>query len=409
MTREAQRGIGAGELEGLLAGHREAFLETFGPGTPPDFHFSPGRVNLMGAHLDYNGGPVMPMTIDCGTFVGLRERSDGQVLLRSTTDSVELRADLGALPVQRSGDWVDYPLGVILALKRKATATAPGSKLPGFEVLFGGNLPIGAGLSSSASICLGMAIALDRAWDMQWSDRERVEAALWSEREFVGVHCGIMDPFAVGFARPSHLLWLDCKDESIEHIPMDADAVCVAVADTGVRRALAQGEFNKRVAECAEAYKLLKGHVPGATCLRDIPASVLKAHAGELPSAVQLRAMHVIEEVARANSARDSLLNGDLGGFGAQMSAAHASLDKNFEVSVPELDVLVDTAVHCPGVFGSRLTGAGFGGCTVILLEPSAKQELRARLSADFSARFGSTPTIQFFQAGGGPRRIELD
>ena len=390
-------------LERLLSRHRQEFLERFAGSKDVRLFFSPGRVNLMGAHLDYNGGPVMPMTVHSGTFIAARPRSDKRIRM-ATTFGVECHElDLDRLPDQPLGAWVDYPLGVARLLGRSGTASC------GLDILFGGNLPIGAGLSSSASICVGTAFALDQLWSLGLTPDMRVNAALDAEREFVGVQCGIMDPFAVGYARPGHLLWLDCKDQSTEHLPLDSNSVRVAVVDTNVRRQLAHGAFNQRVSECKQAFEQLSAFVPDVTCLRDVPREVLSAHGAELKPNVARRAQHVISEVERTYIARDALLAGDLELFGAQMSAAHRSLAEDFEVSVGELDCLVDAAIHFEGVLGSRLTGAGFGGCIVVLLRAEACQGFEARMIEAYQRAYKQTPKLWFFEGDAGPREVGLD
>ncbi|QDU66910.1 galactokinase [Engelhardtia mirabilis] len=379
---------------------RIAFAERFGPGAPRA-HFAPGRANLMGAHLDYNGGPVMPMAVDRGTWVAVRRRTDRRVRMASTVEEGEVEWSLDALPDAPSGRWFDYPLGVL-----RAVLTRPG-ELPGLDVLFGGDLPIGAGLSSSASICVGTAHALTAAAGGELEPDEGVELALAAERGFVGVQCGIMDPYAVAHSRPGHLLWLDCKDRSVDHVPLDATQVTVAVADSLVRRELAQGAFNERVAQCAEAFELLRLHVPAATCLRDVPLGVVRAHLSELEPAVGRRALHVAGEVARTFEARDALVRGDVAAFGSAMLASHESLREQYEVSTDELDCLVDAAASVDGVLGSRLTGAGFGGCTVVLLRAGAEDDLRAALEQRYAARFGRTPTVAFYRGDPGPRELD--
>ena len=386
-----------------LEGHRQAFAERFGDAQGARFFFSPGRINLMGAHLDYNGGPVMPAAIDRGTFLGVRPRADRTMRFASTVDGVELRFSLDDVPSMTSASWTDYPLGVLLHVLRAGVPSH------GAEVLFGGNLPIGAGLSSSASICVGLAFALDQVWERDGTMSGFVESALWGEREFVGVRCGIMDPYAVGYSRPGHLLWLDCKDASIDHVPLDPNGLLVAVSDTGVRRSLAQGAFNQRVSECAQAFEMLRQHVPEATCLRDVPREVVHEHGGSLPENIAKRARHVTSEVARTFDARAALGRGDLERFGAQITAAHHSLRELFEVSIPELDTLVEASVRWPGVLGGRLTGAGFGGCVAMVLRKSARDGYREHVAEAFEKRFGRTPTIEFFATHGGPAEIELD
>jgi len=388
-------------LEEIPARRERRFAEALGPGASPRHFFSPGRVNLMGAHLDYNGGPVMPTAIDRGTFVSARPRADSTLRLASDLDSRTWTLELEALPETPQGSWIDYPLGVIRELVDWSREGRPG-----LDVHFGGDLPIGAGLSSSASMCVGMALCLDRLWELGLTPLERVNAALAAEREFVGVRCGIMDPYAVGLARPGHLLWLDCRDRSHEHLPLDLQRLSLAIADTGVRRELAASLFNHRVEECAEAFRVLSAHCPEATCLREVPEEVLRGHGDELEVALRARAAHVIGEVGRTFAAREALLRGRPEEFGAAMTEAHESLRELYEVSVPELDQLVEDATSVPGVHGCRLTGAGFGGCVVALLEREAEAELAARLRAGFARRFGREPEIEFFLGDDGPREL---
>jgi galactokinase len=392
------------ERTDALARHRERFVQRFGGGDGVRLFFAPGRINLMGAHLDYNGGPVMPAAIDRGTFLATRERSDMRAVLASTIDGTSVEIELAALPKERAARWADYPLGVLVEMH--ALAQAAGRPMRGFDVLFGGNLPVGAGLSSSASICVGTAFALDQLWQLGAERMDLVHAALRAERKFVGVQCGIMDPYAVGLARAGSLLWLDCKDGSSTYIPLDAQRVSVAVADTLVRRELAQGAFNLRVRQCAEAFELLRPHQPGATCLRDVSYEVLLEHESELPPECARRAHHVIHEVARTFAARDALGRRDVRGFGEQMFRAHDSLRDLFEVSVPELDQLVESALSIPECLGARLTGAGFGGCAVVLLEKGRESEVAGRLIADFERRFGRAPVVEFFGGDPGPREV---
>jgi galactokinase len=388
-----------GEAE-LLDVHRRDFERCYGSGGAVRVFFAPGRVNLMGAHLDYNGGPVMPVAIDRGTLIALRPRADRVVRMRSTSEKGELAFDLATDAARPRGAWVDYPLGVITRLREAGHAAT------GLDLLFGGNLPVGAGLSSSASICVGTAYALDQAWQLGLSPLERVHHALTAEREFVGVRCGIMDPYAVGLARRGALLWLDCLDASYEHLPLDHAAVSVVVADSGVRRELAQGAFNERVAEARRAFEGLRAHAPEATCLRQVPLAVLVQHGHALDSVARKRAAHVLGEVQRTFQARRDLLAGDLAAFGAAMVECHRSLRELYEVSVPELDCLVESAMSRRGAFGARLTGAGFGGCAVVLAETAHAAELARGVAQDFQRRFRREPRVEVFGGDEGPREL---
>lgn len=398
---------GARDFSDELALHCREFRQRFGTEGGLRLFFSPGRVNLMGAHLDYNGGPVMPTAIDRGTFVAARPRSDRRVVLASTLDGQRMEFELGYIPTRRAGKWFDYPIGVLIEVLELASDAQDRPETRGLDILFGGNLPVGAGLSSSASICVGLAFCLDRCWNLGRTRMDLVHAALRAERRFVGVQCGIMDPYAVGLARENCLLWLDCKDASLDYVPLDAQRYSIAVADTGVRRALAQGAFNLRVRQCEEAFAALRPHQDGASCLRDIRLDVFETHRHELDPVVARRADHVIHEVARTFAAREALARGDPAGLGVEMVRAHESLRDLFEVSVPELDQLVESASACEGVLGARLTGAGFGGCAVVLLQKGAEREVAERLEADFSRRFGAAPAVDFFGGDSGPRELE--
>ncbi len=389
-----------------MGAHAVEFLGHYGPGAGLRHFFSPGRVNLFGGHLDYNGGPVMPTAIDRGTFIAVRPRSDSIVRMTSGLGQGGVEFDLARLPDQRLGSWVDYPLGVVIDLARR---TCMGGGTPvGMDISFGGDLPIGSGLSSSASICVGTALMLDTLWGLGMSAVECVHAALSAEREFVGVQCGIMDPFAIGCARRDHILWLDCKDESYEHLPIDQASLAILVTDTGVKRELAASEFNLRVQQCGEAYEFLRRGSSDAECLRDIPMSVLDACRPQMDPVLARRAEHVIRETQRTFLAREHLLVGETVGLGACMSQTHASLRDLYDVSCPELDLLVEAARDCPQALGARLTGAGFGGCTVTLVQRGAEETVRAALSARFEAQYGRVPTVEVFGGDSGPREIQL-
>ena len=362
----------------------------------------------MGAHLDYNGGPVMPTAIDRGTLIAAAPTAGRRVRMASLREARTLEVGLDRLPAARASSWSDYPLGVVREVVELARKRGRGGELSGLDLLFGGNLPIGAGLSSSASICVGTALALDRMWELGLDPMELVHVALRAERGFVGVQCGIMDPYAVGLALPDHLLWLDCKDATYEHLPFDTERLSIAVVDSGVRRELAAGEFNRRVAECDGAFELLAPHAPEAVCLRDVPYELFEEHRAELGETLAMRAEHVLLEVRRTFAAREALLAGDAAEFGRLMHVAHVSLRDLYQVSCPELDRIVEDTIAVEGVLGARLTGAGFGGCAVVLLRKGAEQELVARVQAGFRRVFATDPAVDFFRGDDGPREVSL-
>ncbi len=343
----------------------------------------------------------MPAAIDRGTLVATALRSDKNLVLRSTLDGRVFEAPLDALPERAQGAWFDYPLGV-------ARHLLPAGGACGVELHFGGDLPVGAGLSSSASICIATALALDAAWGLSLEPVGWVQAALAAERGFVGVRCGIMDPFAVGFGKAGAVLWLECKDETHTHVPFDSERLVIAVADSGVRRELARGEFNLRVEQCGRAFDALRPLAPEAQCLADVPAAALERGSATLDPVLARRARHVVEEVARARAARTALERGDPTAFGAAMTACHTSLRDLFEVSTPELDFLVQTAIEVDGVLGTRLVGAGFGGSTVILIEAGAEADLERHLARSAFGQGGGAP-LAFFRPDAGPRELSHD
>ena len=380
--------------------HRQAFLERYGATDPASIRlfFAPGRVNLMGAHLDYNGGPVMPMAIERGTFVALRPRTDKLLVLASTSEDTEARFDLETLAASfpaATGAWWDYPLGVLRAL-------GPEHATHGADILFGGDLPVGAGLSSSASVTLATAVAFDRVFDLGHDVQAAVDASLDAERGYVGVQCGIMDPFAVGHARAGQILVLDCATRGLEHAALDATKYSVAVVDTGVRRELASGEFNKRVEQCGQAWQALAKHAPAAKNLSSVPIEVFLNHEAALDATVAKRARHVIEETARTLAARDALFAGNVPAFGAAMFAAHDSLRDLFDVSIPELDAIVELTRTLPFVLGARLTGAGFGGCVAAVIEIGHEAAFAEAAKAHFQQRFGHEPGVAFYKSSPG-------
>lgn len=394
-------------FEARFEQHLSTFQQrTSGLGSGPvRLFFAPGRINLMGAHLDYNGGPVMPMAIDRGTFVALRPRHDGLLRLASSSEPQEACFDLATFgngfPAP-SGCWWDYPMGVLRAL-------SPKNALRGADIYLGGDLPVGAGLSSSASVNLAMALALDAHFDLGLDVQGGVDAALDAEREYVGVQCGIMDPYAVGHARPGHVLVLDCATQKAEHVLLDPDLYTVGIVDTGVRRELASGEFNRRVEQCGEAFEQLRPFAEHATNLASVPLRVLEEREAKLPAVLARRARHVIEETQRTLKARDALVAGDVASFGAEMFAAHTSLRDLFEVSIPELDLLVDEAANLDCVLGSRLTGAGFGGCIAAILKTGEQQVFTEALTASFESHFGKQPQVAFYRGSPGLGEVKLE
>lgn len=364
----------------------------------PRVFFAPGRVNLVGAHLDYNGGPVLPIAVDRGVYAAARLRTDGQIRLRSLDRSPGLDIAVGELEPSRvaAHDWASYPLGVWWQFKQK---TGHGS---GMDLMFGSDLPIASGLSSSAALEVSTALALDA---LHGSSLPAVELAMLgfrAETEYVGLQCGIMDQFASALGREGYALLLNCADATYEHVPFDARAAEVLVMDSGVPRRLGDTSFNDRVAECSEAYRVLRAFRE-RPCLAAYDAADLAAAGEALHGACRMRAEHVVREVGRVASAVDGLRRGDLAILGRSLNESHDSTRDLFEVSSPELDVLTGAARELDEVYGARLTGAGFGGCAIALIHPGSSAVVEAHVEQKFEDRFGRRPHFDLLREGHGP------
>ncbi len=392
-------GIGSGGagLEDFLAGARAAFSRALGAGTAPRAFFAPGRVNLVGEHVDHSGGPSLALAVDRGTLVLGRPRADRRLRLHGERPGETVELPLDDLPAVRRGGWEDYALGVLRGL-------GP-SGLPGLDLWVGGDLPVGVGLSSSASFTVAVALAAGTLAGRPPRADALVELALAAERDFVGVPCGRLDPVSVVHGRAGRALWIDAAAARHEAVPLDLGDAELLVVESGVERALVAGAYARRVAECRAAHEALREHAPDAEHLAQVPAEVLRERAPSLEPTLARRARHVIEESARASEALERLAAGDLLGLGRLLVGSHASLREAMEVSVPVLDDLVDAALAVPGVHGARLLGAGFGGSVLVLAERGAAPELAAR-AARVAGPGPGAGRVHRLRAGDGPREL---
>ena len=360
--------------------------------------FAPGRANLLGAHMDYNGGWVMPVALSRGTCAAVTPTQSGMLRLRSAQFPEEcITVPLKDLRPGRTQGWSAYAEGAI------HVSTQAWGSLSGLDVALAADLPMAKGLSSSASVESVMVFALSHLLEVKPSVDEMIRLAHAAETEYVGVRCGILDQTAIFLAKENSVLRFDCTELTREYFPMNATKVLVAVMDTGVARELASSAFNARVAECTKALALIQERVPGIFCLRDVRRADLEAHADVLPPVLKRRVQHVVGEVERTEFGSNALGRGDLDGFGASMTAAHDSLRDLFEVSTPELNVMVEAAVASPGCYGARLTGAGFGGCVVALVNPGNALEFESSICARYESNTGRSTEVQWFQPSGGP------
>jgi galactokinase len=366
---------------------KQAFRAAFGR-DPELVARAPGRVNLIGEHTDYNEGLALPCAIDRATRVAAARRDDRSVRVRSLALGAEIHFALG--DAARLRDWADYVRAPALALAE--AGHAPG----GADLLIASDVPLGAGLSSSAALSVAVTRALAGLAGVALTPLAAARLAHRAESHFVGIGCGILDPFASALAEPDTAHRIDCRTQEVTPVPLPSDAVWL-VADTGARRELARGGYGERVAECGTALaaaKRVELAPANATALRDIPPSAVPRLAGALPDTLARRIRHVVSENARVDACVAALGARDLAAAGALLRESHASLRDDYAVSAPELDALCALGDAAPGCFGSRLTGAGFGGCTLHLVAPDAADRVATSLADGFRARFGRTPPI---------------
>ena len=366
----------------------QAFAERFG-GAPALVARAPGRVNLIGEHTDYNDGFVLPMAIDRAVWIALRPRPDSKVLIRSLDFHEEREFDLAHL-ASSGAQWIDYVQAVAWVLQKR------NRDLPGWEGVAAGDVPIGAGLSSSAALELAAARAFTAISGMRWEAREMALAAQRAENEWVGVQCGIMDQMISASGQEGHALLIDCRTLETRSVPVPADTA-VVILDTSTRRGLVDSAYNDRRAHCEMASDAL-----GVLALRDVDLATFEAHAHEMEPLIARRARHVITENERTLRAADALQRGDAGEMGRLMNASHASLRDDFEVSRHELDVMVELAQAHAACHGARMTGAGFGGCAVALVRREHAEDFAQTVGAAYEAHTGLGPRLYVCSATAG-------
>jgi galactokinase len=379
------------QLESL----RSSFVARFGQ--KPRIFSAPGRVNLIGEHTDYNDGFVLPMAIDRRTYVAAAKRSDRVVRVWAENVGEERQFDLDRPAPGRRGSFIDYVEGTAQALKSR------GAELVGADLVVSGDIPTGAGLSSSAALEISTGLAmLSLADDHQISRVDLARAGQSAEHTYVGILCGIMDQFIASLGHADHALLIDCRSLEARSVPLALPGAVVLICDTRVKHQLASSEYNKRRAECQRGVELIRATEPNVRALRDVSISMLERHAAEMPEVVRRRCRHVVTEDARTLAAAEALERNELPELGRLMFESHRSLRDDYEVSCPELDLCVDLAQGVPGVYGARMTGGGFGGCTVNVVAEKSAQELSDVLAAGMQRRFGKAPEIFTSRAGEG-------
>jgi galactokinase len=381
------------------------FQEKFGE-APAHITRAPGRVNLLGEHVDYNDGFVLPAAIDRATYVAFSPTDSDQTQLIAADFDQAASFSPQTIPLKSQADgsplpeWALYPAGVMWVLREDHLETR------GLNAVYSSDVPRGSGLSSSASVEMAFAIVWQTLGGWTLPPMQRALLGQKAENQYVGVNCGIMDQFASACGVENRLLLLDCRSLEWKTIPLPED-LSIVIADTKVRRKLTSGEYNNRRAACEEAVHLLKRDLPEIESLRDVSVEEFNRLAEKLPEVVSKRARHVVEEIERSNQAEALLEAGNIRRFGELMNECHVSLRDLYEVSCPELNVMARIAQSLDGCYGARLTGGGFGGCTANLVAREQAEEFSRSLAKGYQAETGYQPEIYITRASNGAELLK--
>ena len=362
------------------------FLEIFGESGEVHYFHAPGRVNIIGEHTDYNGGYVLPCAINMGTTALLRRRDDD--LMRFASCNFDLAVDTRDTAYDKAHDWANYPKGMVHLMHQK------GYDIGGFEVLFYGDLPNGAGLSSSASIEIVTGMALNELFDCRIKPVDMALLAQRCENEYIGVNCGIMDQFVIAVGKKNEAVFLNCGTLDYRAVPLNLGEYRIVIMNTNKRRALADSKYNERRGECEAAVAALRGGIDIRN-LTDVSFVDFEAHAHLIKDeATRRRARHVITENRRVVDAADAIATGDLHELGRLMTASHESLKDDYEVTGVELDTIVEEALKIPDTLGARMTGAGFGGCAIALVRADGADDFVAEVKRGYMSKIGYAPAF---------------
>ena len=379
----------------------EKFYEKYGNRKEkPVLFFSPGRVNLIGENTDYNGGFVFPCALNYGTYLLIRKIKGNTLKFSTINFNDDFETELKGLFLNTGKKWINYPLGVINEFIKK------GIKLSGLEFLYYGDVPNGAGLSSSASIEMVTAVAMNEFFNAGFSTLDLVKMSQKAENEFVGMNCGIMDQFAVGFGKKDHAIFLNCDTLFFENVPLILTDCSLIITNTNKRRGLTDSKYNERRSECDKAVELLQLYKPirNLSELNIGEINILEKYIKD--PVIRKRAKHVISENGRVIEAVSVLKKNNIIRFGELMNQSHDSLKDDYEVTGTELDTLVYEGRKLPGVIGTRMTGAGFGGCTISIVRKADSAKFMTSLSTTYQKKTGLVPDFYQPEIGDGAGRI---
>ncbi len=364
-------------------------------GQPPEWIVrAPGRVNLIGEHTDYNDGFVLPLAIERAIWIALRPRQDRRVAVFSA--DFDAREEFSLDGMSKGSGWVEYLKGTAWALAEA------GHRLTGWEGVVQGDVPVGAGLSSSAALEVATARAFAAVSHLEWDPAAMARLGQRAENRWIGVNCGIMDQLASAAGQNGHALLIDCRSLDIRPAPLPA-GVAVVILDTGTRRGLVDSAYNERRSQCEAAAEFFQ-----VKALRDVTAEIYEQRAGQLPEITRRRAHHVITENLRVERAVAAMQRGDAAALGELMNESHASLQDDYEVSSDALNAMVDAARKHPACFGARMTGAGFGGCAVAIIKSEAADDFARRVAADYQQATGHSPAVYVTGATPGAEAIRV-
>ena len=378
-----------------------AFLEKVGKRPERVVVRSPGRVNLIGEHTDYNEGFVLPASVDKAMVFVVSPRADGICHFYAADLKDEFSAAIASIERTQKG-WPNYLLGVIEEMKKM------GFNVPGCDVVFGGDIPIGAGMSSSAAVECGFAFALNQLFDFEISRIDLVKLGQRSENNFVGVNCGIMDQFVNIFGEDQKVLKIDCRSLAYEYFPFEREDLAIVLCETEAKRSLASSEYNVRRQQCETGVRILQKNRPDIRSLRDVNLEFLNEHRKQMEPIILQRCAYVVEENERVLRACEDLHRNDFRSFGEQMHRSHSGLRDGYQVSSPDLDFLVESASSISGVLGARMMGAGFGGCTINLVEQKSVDTFVEEMKEHYRQRTGKANNVYVTHIQSGTRLLPL-